>query len=145
MFWFNKNHPETTYMDIRRESIVVKDSSTKKGTRKIDVDPDILGDFREIPFSDESYNLVVFDPPHLNKLGKNSWLAAKYGRLLPTWEDDISQGFNECMRVLKKDGVLIFKWNENQININKIIKVLGKEPLFGHKTKKTTHWLTFIK
>lgn len=30
------------------------------------------------------------------------------------WEDDLRKGFSECMRVLKKDGILVFKWNETQ-------------------------------
>ena len=107
----------------------------------------MVGDFRNMPFDNESFNLVLFDPPHLKNLGKSSWMAKKYGRLFPTWEDDIKQGFDECMRVLKPDGVLVFKWNEQQISTNKIIEVVKQEPLFGHTSGKGNHtiWMCFIK
>lgn len=52
----------------------------------------------------------------------------KYGRLLPSWEDDIRQGFEECMRVLKPNGTLIFKWNEQQIPTARIIEIIGQKP-----------------
>lgn len=141
MFWFNKQNPDVVFMDIRRESFVACDG------RSIKVDPDVLGDFRDIPYPDKSFKLVVFDPPHFNKLGKNSYTAQKYGRLFPTWETDLKQGFDECMRVLQENGVLIFKWNEFQIPVSKIIEIFGKEPLFGHKSGKNskTHWMCFMK
>lgn len=37
--------------------------------RKLDVEPDVVGDFRDIPFEDNTFNMVVFDPPHLLKGG----------------------------------------------------------------------------
>lgn len=78
MFWFNKHEPHTTYTDIRRETVTAKD---RQYTRKIVIDPDEVADFTNLPFKDNEYNLIVFDPPHLNKAGKNSWLVKKYGRL----------------------------------------------------------------
>ncbi len=91
--------------------------------------------------------VVLFDPPHLNNLGESSWLAKKYGRLLPSWEDDIRQGFEECMRVLKPNGTLIFKWNEQQIPTARIIEIIGQKPLFGHTSGKggKTIWMCFLK
>lgn len=112
--------------------------------RKLEVNPDIVADFRDIPYPDKSFKLVVFDPPHLIKAGENSWLAKKYGKLSDTWKEDISQGFNECMRVLDDYGVLIFKWNEEQVKLKDVLKVIGVEPLFGNKRSKT-HWLVFMK
>lgn len=141
MMWFNKSNPYTIYMDLRREEFIACDG------RHIKVDPDILGDFRNIPFSENTFRLVVFDPPHFNKLGDKSYTAQKYGKLFPTWETDLKQGFEECMRVLKPYGVLVFKWNEFQIPVNRIIEIFGVEPLFGHKSGKAskTHWLSFMK
>ena len=84
-------------------------------------------------------------PPHLIQAGQKSWLRLKYGCLdKDTWKVDINQGFNECMRVLEKNGVLIFKWNEDQIKLKELLSVLGTEPLFGDKRAKT-HWLVFMK
>ncbi len=139
MFWFDKNNPNVTFMDNR----ILHD--TLCDGRKIDVEPDIIGDFRNIPFNDNTYDLVVFDPPHLFKVGDNSWLAKKYGKLNPnTWQDDLSKGFNECMRVLKPCGTLVFKWNEEQVKLKDVLSCFNATPLFGNKRSKT-HWLVFIK
>ena len=147
MMWFDRNHPNTLFLDKRSESCTVKDKSSKGCARLIEVKPDLIGDFTELPFDDNTFHLVVFDPPHLNNLGKNSWMAKKYGKLLPSWETDIKGGFDECMRVLKPNGTLIFKWNENQIKIKKILEVIETRPLFGHPSGKNgqTIWMTFMK
>lgn len=141
MMWFNKNNRDTIYADKRTEFHTLCDGRT------LEINPDMEIDFTEMPFPNETFFLVVFDPPHLKKLGKNSWMAKKYGVLFPTWELDIKAGFNECMRVLKPNGTLIFKWNENQISVNKIIELIGQQPLFGHPSGKhgQTVWMTFFK
>lgn len=141
MCWFDKNNSMTTFMDIRNEEHTLCDGRTLK------INLNIVGDFRNMPFPNNSFYLVLFDPPHLNKLGDSSWLAKKYGKLLPTWEDDIRCGFEECMRVLKPNGILIFKWNEQQISINKILTIIKEKPLFGHTSGKKgkTIWMCFIK
>ena len=141
MMWFNKEHPDAIYMDIRKDKFVACDG------RKINVDPDLIADFRNMPFEDESFKLVVFDPPHFNSLGENSYTAQKYGKLFSTWETDLKSGFDECMRVLEPNGILIFKWNEFQIKASTIIQLYGTEPLFGHKSGKNslTLWMTFMK
>ena len=141
MMWFDKQHPDVIYADIRTENHILCDG------RVLEISPDIEMDFRDMPFEDNTFSLVVFDPPHLNKLGKDTWMAKKYGTLLPIWESDIKAGFNECMRILKTDGVLIFKWNEVQITLGKILKVIGEQPLFGHTSGKhgRTIWMTFMK
>lgn len=111
----------------------------------IDVDPDIQADFRSIPFEDDTFDLVVFDPPHLMYAGPNSWLAKKYGKLdKESWPEDLKRGFDECRRVLKPNGTLIFKWNEDQIKFRDVIKVLGQRPIFGDQRSKT-RWPVFLK
>ena len=141
MFWFDKENPNVVFSDIRNEEITLCDD------RQLIVNPDITADFRDLPFENESFYMVVFDPPHMNKLGKSTWMAQKYGVLLPTWEEDIRQGMNECMRVLKDHGTLIFKWNEAQITLNKVLSVIDYVPLFGHVTGKhgRTIWISFMK
>lgn len=138
MFWFKKNHPDAVYMDNREFSGELCDGRT------LEVKPDIVGDFRSMPFPDNTFYLVVFDPPHLLKAGKDSWLAKKYGLLDENWRDDISQGFRECMRVLRPNGTLIFKWNDDQIALPEILKAIEYQPLFGQKRSKT-QWLAFMK
>ncbi|AKG05546.1 SAM-dependent methyltransferase [Salimicrobium jeotgali] len=138
MFWFDKEHDDTLYMDNRQLSEELCDG------RKLEVNPDVVADFRYMPFEDESFYMVVFDPPHLLKAGDDSWLAKKYGKLDDLWQFDLKQGFNECMRVLKKNGTLIFKWNEDQISTSEVIEAIGQKPLFGNRRSKT-HWMVFMK
>lgn len=141
MFWFDKDNPNALFMDNREESHVLCDG------RELHIKPDIIGDFTNMPFRDEQFKLVVFDPPHLINLGNNSWMAKKYGKLLPTWETDLKAGFDECMRVLEPSGVLIFKWNENQIKLSEILDLIPYKPLFGHTSGRAnqTIWVTFMK
>ncbi|WP_141432052.1 methyltransferase domain-containing protein [Bacillus sp. 03113] len=138
MFWFDKENEDVLFMDKRELETTLSDG------RKLVVKPDIVADFREMPFEDNSFYLVVFDPPHLLKVGEESWLAKKYGKLEESWQSDIKQGFDECMRVLKPNGTLIFKWNEEQIKLSEILRVIDIKPLFGNKRSKT-HWLVFMK
>ncbi len=138
MFWFDREQENTIFMDIRELEANLCDG------RELKVKPDIIGDFRNIPFEDNRFKLVVFDPPHLLRIGESSWMAKKYGKLTDSWKEDIKQGFNECMRVLEPNGVLQFKWNEDQIKLSEILKVIDYKPLFGNRRAKT-HWLTFMK
>jgi 23S rRNA G2069 N7-methylase RlmK/C1962 C5-methylase RlmI len=86
-----------------------------------------------LPFEDESFSIVVFDPPHIKTNGENSWMAKKYGKLTKDWESVIQKGFDECFRVLKKDGTLIFKWNETEIKLRQILPLSPIPPLFGNQ------------
>jgi hypothetical protein len=140
MFWFDKDNPHVLFGDLRgHENHVLCDD------RELIIKPDIQLDFRHLPFKDKSFNMVVFDPPHLDKLGKNSWMAKKYGILSRTWKDDIEAGFKECFRILQGKGTLIFKWNETQIKVSEILKLTPEKPLFGHISGKrsNTHWMCF--
>jgi ubiquinone/menaquinone biosynthesis C-methylase UbiE len=111
------------------------------------VKPDIQCDFRELPFANESFWHIVFDPPHMIRVGKNSWTREKYGALDATWPQMIHDGFNECWRVLKPNGTLIFKWSSVQIPLSELLKHIDQKPLYGHKSGKhmNTHWLAFFK
>jgi len=140
MMWFQKQNKNVVYGDKRNEKHILCDG------RSLEISPDIEIDFTKMPFKNNTFWLVVFDPPHLKKLGKNSWMAKKYGVLSENWQKDIKNGFDECMRVLKPNGTLIFKWNENQIPVKKIIEIIKTTPLFGHPTRHSkTIWMTFLK
>lgn len=139
MFYFNKENKNVIFMDNRQVSEILCDG------RKLEIKPDIIADFRKMPFDDNTFKIVIFDPPHLINAGDQSWLAKKYGKLSKdSWQADIRQGFSECMRVLDIYGVLIFKWNEEQIKLKEILNVINYQPLFGNKRAKT-HWLVFVK
>ncbi|GGH83653.1 23S rRNA G2069 N7-methylase RlmK/C1962 C5-methylase RlmI [Pullulanibacillus pueri] len=138
MFWFDKENEDVLYMDNRQLETTLCDGRT------LNVNPDVIADFRNMPFEDDSFYLVVFDPPHLLKAGDDSWLAKKYRKLNESWSTDIKRGFGECMRVLKPNGTLVFKWNEDQVKTSEVIKAIGQKPLFGNRRSKT-HWMVFMK
>lgn len=146
--WFNKNHPNTIYADKRTEHITnIWKSGNGVSERTCFVHPDVMCDFTDLPFNDNQFALVVFDPPHLINVGENSWMCKKYGKLDENWPKMLHDGFRECMRVLKPDGVLIFKWSEIHIPANDLWKAIGEKPLFGHHSgkKSQTFWGCFMK
>lgn len=149
-FWFNSHDPRALFLDNRNESYAVSDSGSYDGTRQITVSPDIVADFRYLPFPDETFSLVVFDPPHLtaNRVGKKSFMYANYGALdAVTWREDLLRGFSECFRVMKTGGTLIFKWAETNISLREVLSCTPRKPLFGNKMPKSmgTHWIVFLK
>lgn len=107
----------------------------------------MVADFTDLPFPNNSFSLVVFDPPHLAHVGENSWTFKKYGKLGKDWPQMLHDGFKERMRVLKPDGVLIFKWSECEIPAAKVWDAIGERPLFGHHSGKKmgTFWGCFMK
>jgi len=143
MFYFNKDHPAVLFCDNRKFS-----GDLWRGIRPFLVQPDMLCDVTSLPFPDESFWHVVFDPPHLTHAGESSWIGKKYGKLPKNWPMFIKAGFDECWRVLKTNGTLVFKWNTERITVSEIITAIGREPLYGQKVVKKgnrTHWLCFVK
>lgn len=138
MFHFNKKNPNVVFMDNRDFEDTLCDG------RKLKVHPDVVADFRNMPFEDNTFSLVIFDPPHLLKVGENSWLCKKYGKLSKTWTSEIKKGFDECMRVLKPNGTLIFKWATRDITLKKILDVIETRPIIFHKNNNT-FFLVFMK
>ena len=148
MIWFDKNRKDTLYVDCRTvDNEIIYKSKNGKIERRLTIAPDVVADFTDLPFENELFDLVVFDPPHLKQIGSNAWMAKKYGKLPTNWKDIIRDGFAECMRVLSNRGTLIFKWNEYQIPVSEIIKVIGAYPLFGNRSGKQakTIWMVFRK
>ena len=143
MFWFDKNNPDVVYTDIREVPY-----HEYYPNRYIEIAPDIICDFQKLPFANDTFYLVVFDPPHLPDAGDTSIMALKYGCLKGDWKKQLSKGFDECMRVLRPNGILIFKWSEQRIALADILKCFSQRPLFGNRCRKkgnTTHWLCFMK
>ena len=142
MFYFDKQDQRVLCSDIRREEHVLCDG------RVFTISPDSIADYRALPHPDESFHLVVFDPPHLERCGPQSWQGKKYGKLTKgTWSEDLAAGFSECWRVLTPGGTLIFKWAETQISVQKVLSCFPQRPVFGHTTTVNlkTHWMVFYK
>ena len=53
-FWFDKKQANTVYMDIRREEKGFQDVRPNK-----EIQPDIVADFRRLPFPDERFKFGV--------------------------------------------------------------------------------------
>ena len=141
MFWHDKEDPRVLFVDKFPRHATLCDG------RQFGVAPQVVADFTNMPFSDNSFHMVVFDPPHLIRAGENSYMAIKYGRLEGEWQDMISRGFAECFRVLKPLSTLIFKWCEYQIPLKDVLALTPQKPLVCNKNPKGagTHWIVFVK
>ena len=134
MFYFDRNNPLVHYNDIRNLSDILCDG------RKLEIHPETCWDFRHLPINDNSYYMVVL------KAGESSWLAKKYGKLPENWKLYLKQGFDECIRVLKPYGTLIFKWDETDIKQAELFEALGTKPIFGDRGRgNKTFWFVFMK
>jgi SAM-dependent methyltransferase len=149
MFWFDQFDDRVVYIDIRQGTRIV-DIGTPgtKGRKPIKVNPDFIADFRDLPFEDNTFYHVVFDPPHLQQsAGATGRIGFSYGILTESWRSDLTLGFAECFRVLRPGGTLVFKWSETEIPLREILVLTKQKPLYGHKSgkKATTHWVSFVK
>ncbi|MCM1289304.1 MAG: class I SAM-dependent methyltransferase [Corallococcus sp.] len=144
MFYFDKNDTRVLFCDKRRMQTTLCDG------RPFEIKPDVVVDFTALPFADNTFKLVVFDPPHLlhNETSPiTGYQQIKYGALQGDWKEMLTKGFAECFRVLEANGVLIFKWNETDVPVSEILRLTNEKPIFGHKSGKrsNTHWICFMK
>ena len=145
--WFDANDSRALFMDRRRETVKGEWGPGSKGRRDLHINPDVLADFTAIPFPDESFLLVVLDPPHIRRMEMLGKVSATFGVLRPGWEEMLRAGFSECFRVLKPGGTLIFKWCEVEVPLARVLALTPEKPLFGHRSgkKAQTHWCAFLK
>ena len=117
------------------------------------VRPNVQADFRELPFADETFDLIAFDPPHRITDGGMDTISGvietKYGALrAETWQSDLQDGFAELWRVLRPGGVLTLKWNDATKDADTVLELLPETPLYGSNSAKVgteTNWWTFHK
>lgn len=132
MMWCEKEDARILSFDCRRECIELCDGRTYK------IAPDVVGDFRALPFPDEAFYHVIFDPPHLVRAGENAWIRQKYGILdKETWRSDLLTAFAEAWRVLKPGGTLQFKWSTEQIPLIEVKRLYPDAPITQTGTHKT--------
>lgn len=141
MWWWDKTHPLATYMDKR-----VAPPGSCDVRPNWSCEPDVLGDFRAMPFEDESFQLVVFDPPHLTRESESGgYIRLKFGALPRSREqEDLRQGFAECWRVLRPGGTLVFKWADK---LERVKPHFPAEPIVGTRSPRggQTRWFIFYK
>jgi len=127
--WFDRGCPLVTFCDLRRE-----------------VKPDVVCDVRGLPFDDGTFDLAVFDPPHVN-VGGGSRMSRSYGHFTASEiESMIRDGAVELERVLKPGGLLVFKWGTHDRKLETVLGWLGRfEALFGQRTasrvRSETWWV----
>lgn len=146
----SKERDDTLYIDRREE----EPGFHGQEGRTYAVQPDERQDFRDLPYPDECFNLVVFDPPHEVREDGMKHLSGhvlkKYGALhAETWQRDLRAGFEELWRVLKPGGTLVFKFADRSVDFEDVLALAPTEPLFGTMTKKTSRcenrWFVFYK
>lgn len=150
----NKDRDDTLYIDRREEPAGFHVAEYDHYDKSYSVEPDSVEDFRDLPYSDASFNLIVFDPPHVVKDGGMESLQGavqkKYGALeAETWQEDIEAGFDELWRVLSPGGTLAFKFADNAVSWTEVLSLAPTEPLFGTTNSKRTgvetRWFVFYK
>lgn len=130
--WFEKEYPDTTYLDLRETG----------GLRNE------IGDCRRTRFENGTFDLVIFDPPHMT-CGPNSRMASRYGHYLTEEiRTLVRDAFVEFHRILKSDGLVAFKWNSHDTSLDRILNpVVGFDRLVGVPTamrtkhSSTTYWV----
>ncbi len=152
MWWWEKNHPLALYMDKREAPRGSVGTLTGRPEWNPDWEcrPDVLADFAAMPFADETFQMVVFDPPHLvrEKQPPEGFNGLKYGALHPdTEQDELRLGLSECWRVLRPGGTLVFKWAGE---LNRVKPHFPASPIVGTRSTRGqkglgTRWLIFYK
>lgn len=81
------------------------------------MEPDVVGDFRAMPFPADSFDVIVFDPPHLPVAAASAESSEQYvrdyGLARSSHGDNISDCFApflaEAHRVLRPEGLVFAK------------------------------------
>ena len=76
--WFDKKDSRAMYVDIRNEDFgKVQDGAWLK------VEPDQIADFTDLPFPTDTFDHIVFDPPHIkgSEGRRKGCIGMRYGLL----------------------------------------------------------------
>jgi SAM-dependent methyltransferase len=149
----NKDREDTLYIDIREQDDPEHIEMGQDRGRTYTVEPDDVQDFRDLPYPDESFHLIVWDPPHVMRANGmqqlNGIMVRKYGALhAETWQADLRKGFEELWRVLKPNGTLCFKFADDAADFEEVLDLFPVTPLFGTTTNQhrtDTRWFVFHK
>ena len=150
--WFNKNHPAAIYCDVRDEECTgVWKSTNRDSERACIVHPDVLCDFADLPFPDNSFawDLMIAHPPctYLTSAG-----SMRLIRIDPSGGKWINAERYYHMReaakffemILRADIPMICVENPAPMHICELPKYsqIIQPYMFGHPyTKRTCLWL----
>ena len=157
--------PESLILDVTAGNRMMwahlqdKDSKYIMFTDKqegLKVAPDIICNWRRLPFPDNRFLVVVFDPPHAWGFGVNSIHSDPMASEGSWWGNpsrrkelvlDMIHGQKEFARVAP---VLCFKWNDNCMSLERALSCLTEwKEVFrkevnssGKLGKSKTWWIT---
>ncbi len=111
----DKQDPGTLFIDCRRS-----------------VKPDIVAAWAFLPIKSGVVDGGVIDPPHMLYVSKGKPMgfnfAEKYGVLNRlTWKADLKAAYLELMRVIVPGGLLLVKWNDNQVSLKRFLACIPAE------------------
>lgn len=143
--WYQKNHPYVTFMDKRKGYFFYQYPNSPK-KKEYHIEPDVVSEWKDAPWTNNTFDMIIFDPPHIIKNSEKGILSTKYTQLKPdTWRNDLRIGFKKLFDILKPDGIFILKWSECSAKKEEIFKLIPYRPLFGSRTGTNNHWICFIK
>jgi len=141
MMWSNKNPPLTVFMD--------------KETR-LRTPPDVFGCWESLPFRDNAFRCVIFDPPHKFNRRSGFWADPEspnyYGADIRREKltSGIYHGTREFLRIAER---LCFKWSDDEISLQRILSLFPKEWAETYRRGddkirvhgNTMWWITFLR
>tara|TARA_R110000822_G_scaffold183684_1_gene323078 strand:- start:9 stop:482 length:474 start_codon:yes stop_codon:yes gene_type:complete len=142
MMWWDKDNKNTIYCDIRECEKGYIEHCPNWSCK-----PDVICDYKDLPFEDNSFKLIVWDIPHIIK-DSGGIINKKYGSLGNNWKEDTTKAFNSIWSKLDNHGVLIFKYSDLNIKVSEMLNLFPVKCLFGTMSKKAvnnTFWFCFMK
>lgn len=129
--WYNKYDPDTVYMD-KRKTFPTQTPSGNIINGAFKIPPDIQAVWEYLPFKDNTFDLIDFDPPHRIRKFSPTWIHdSLYGTIDPDkFIKTFYTAFKELFRVLKPGGFLILKWCDLDRSLDDILKLTEHKPLF---------------
>jgi SAM-dependent methyltransferase len=109
--------------------------------RELGIVPDICNNwnlggfnFEQIPYPDNSIDTILFDPPFIpwgpsKSVSKEAlvfWESFGYYKNIAAMRDSLSKAFSEIYRVLKPNGICIFKWGNTGKSLDWTSQFWGK-------------------
>jgi len=103
--WIDKDHADAVYADLR----IRDEGFCGHGGRTYSIQPDVQCDYRDLPFTADSFDAAVIDPPHATRGDGMEQLKGvvtkKYGALeAETWHDDLRSSARRRKRTTPRRG-----------------------------------------
>jgi len=126
------------------------------------ISPDVIGDFTNMTmFEDESFNLVIFDPPFAKCGDMHNRPDEKYGSYWGSIDSTfhflrlVNGGLKEIYRVLRPNGFMYLKFNDIHFSLEKLLLILkthfnelirtSRKSQSGKGNESATYWILFQK